>query len=115
MVQIPRIEGKLQSKLEKLLTIFEQKYFVDETGDVKEYNYPIDDEDTKLIADALHFASTDPDSRRKIEAERESFRVFNRALDQQTNKLNEAIIERDKALEEKDKEIAELKRKLGME
>jgi hypothetical protein len=107
VVQIPRIEGKLQTKLEKLLTIFEQKYFVDETGDVKEYNYPIDDDDIKMIADALHFACTDPESRRRIEAERESFRVFNVALEQQTLRLNETIMEKDKALEEKNKALEE--------
>ena len=100
VVQIPRIEGKLQSKLEKLLTIFEQKDFVDDTGDIKEYNYPIDDDDIKIIADTLHFACTDPESRRKIEAERESFRVFNVAVEQQTNRLNEIIEENKRALEE---------------
>jgi len=120
VVQIPRIEGKLQSKLEKLLTIFEQKYFIDETGDIKEYNYPIDDDDIKLIADALHFACTDPESRKLMEAERESFRVFNVALEQQTNELNGKILEQEKALKEERKakedalkELAELKRKLS--
>jgi hypothetical protein len=110
VVQIPRIEGKLQSKLEQLLTLFEQRYFIDETGDIKEYNYPIDDADIKMMADALHFACTDPESRRRIEAERESFRVFNLAVGEE---LKEALLEKDKALEENKKALEE--NKIAME
>jgi hypothetical protein len=113
VVQIPRIEGKLTGKLEKLLSFFEQKYFIDDTGEVKEYNYPIDDEDMKLIADVLQYASSDPELRRKMDAERESFRVFNLAVDEETNRLQAAIVEKDKALEEKDKALEEKNKTLG--
>jgi hypothetical protein len=112
VVQIPRIEGKLQSKLEQLLTLFEQRYFIDDTGDIKEYNYPINDADIKMMADALHFACTDPESRRRIEAERESFRVFNLAVDEVSVEKDKALKEKDKALEEKDKVIAAMAKKI---
>jgi len=110
VVQIPRIEGKLQSKLEKLLTLFEQKYFIDNTGDIKEYNYPIDDEDIRMMADALHFACTDPESRRRIEAERESFRVFNLALAETTGEKDKEIEASHRIIEENRRVIEENQR-----
>jgi hypothetical protein len=120
VVQIPRIEGKLQTKLEKLLSLFEQRYFIDETEGIKEYNYPIDDADIKIIADVLHFACTDPKSKRRMEAERESFRVFNLAVEEQSKEKDRIIIEKEKALQEKEKameimakRIEELERRQG--
>lgn len=115
VVQIPRIDGKLQTKLEKLLTFFEQDYFVDETGDIKEYNYPIDDADIKLVADALHFACTDPDSRKRMEAERESFRVFNLAVEEESKGFKEKIIEKDKIIEESARALEEKDKALELE
>ena len=44
-VQIPHIKGKPRTSLEKLLSIFEQKYFIDDKNTVKEYEYPIDDDE----------------------------------------------------------------------
>ncbi len=110
VVQIPRFDGKLQTKLEKLLTFFEQDYFVDETGDIKEYNYPIDDADIKLVADALRFAYTDPESRKRMEAERESFRVFNLAVEEESKGIKEKLVEKDKIILEKDQAL-ELEKK----
>ncbi len=110
VVQISRIDGKLQTKLEKLLTFFEQDYFVDETGDIKEYNYPIDDADINLVADALRLAYTDQDSRRRMEAERESFRVFNLAVEEESKGIKEKLVEKDKIIEEKERAL-ELERK----
>jgi len=107
LVQIPRIEGKLQSRLEKLLSLFEQKYFIDDTGIVKEYNYAVDDDDIRSITDMLHFACTDPASRKEIEAEREAIRVYNVGIEQQTEELNEQIELQKKAIEEKEKTIEE--------
>ena len=43
---------------------------------LKEYPYPIVDEDMKLIADALHYAGLDPIKRRMIETENEAYRVY---------------------------------------
>lgn len=64
VVQLWRIQGKVYTKLEKLLSIFEQKYFVDDNT-VKEYNYIIDDEDIKRMVDNLHYVGTEPKENRK--------------------------------------------------
>lgn len=144
VVQIPRIDGRLQTRLERLLSFFEQRFFTDDEGMTKEYKYPIDanDEDMKLIADTLQFACSDPASRRQMEAERAAVRAINIELEKGMEEIKKALIksekdkeeitkeknnilkEKDNILkenEEKDKEIArknleidELKRKLGL-
>jgi len=111
VVQIPRIEGKLQSRLEKLLSLFEQRYFVDERGIIKEYNYPVDDEEIKAITDMLNFACTDPASRKEIESEIEAIRVYNLGIEQETEELNQQIQEKDKKLEEQSETINQLEKK----
>jgi hypothetical protein len=124
VVQIPRIEGKLQSKLEQLLTIFEQKYFVDDKCTMKQYKYPIDDERIKEMTDELNYVVSDPETRKEIDVEQEAYRVFNLATKDSQEELAEAmenlaktkpevkekekeLQERTKIVEEKDKELQE--------
>jgi hypothetical protein len=95
VVQTQRIKSdRYQTRLDKLLSIFEQAYFVGDAEITKMYNYRPDDEDVKEMIDLLHYVGTDPEEHRELEKNR---------------KANE---EKDKALEEKDKVIAALKRKL---
>ena len=122
VVQIPRIQPRLQSKLETLLTIFEQTNFIDEREITKNYTYQINDDLIKEMVNILHHAGTDPEERLAIEKEQEALRVFDvgmRELKQTIAEKNaaltekeKALIEKDKALTEKDRLIEELKRKL---
>ena len=124
VVQIPLIDGKLFTRVERTLSFFEQKYFVDDTGIVKEYPYPIEGEDMKLIAEALHYAGTDPEKRKVLAVEREAMREYyaiNEKLqeqiqekDKKIQEKDKAISEKDKTISEKDKEIEDLKRQLGL-
>lgn len=127
VVQMPRIQGKLQTRLDELLSIFEQNYFVDDLGIVKRYDYKIDNAIIKSMVDLLHYAGTDPDSRKRIEDELEAYRVLDfmaeekamelrGIIDEQSNTINELAdknTELVKTNAEKDKEIAELKKMLG--
>ena len=137
IVQIPRIDGKIQTSLEQVLSFFEQKYYIDDAGMLKEYPYPIVDEDMKLIADALHYAGLDPIKRRMIETENEAYRVYLATTKELQEKLDieqkarlsaeqafqdslKAQSKAQLALDESEKEklalaneLAELKRKLG--
>lgn len=76
VVQIPRIQPRLQSKLERLLTIFEQSNFADEREITKNYTYQINDDLIKDMVAILHHAGTDPGERLEIEMEQEALRVF---------------------------------------
>ena len=141
IVQVDRITNNYSTKLEKLLSLFEQKHFIDEKRITKEFNHELDTEDIKLTTDILHFSGTNPAERKKIETEQEAWRTVNamfedkekefykkldekeKALDEKDNVINQkdnvinekdsVINEKDKALDEKDKIIEELMKKLG--
>jgi len=72
IIQTPRIntgEGP-KTELEKLLSIFEQKNFVDLLGESTiNYKYPIDDDYIKKMVDILHYIGTDPEERAKLDNE----------------------------------------------
>ena len=126
IVQVDRITNNYSTKLEKLLSLFEQKHFIDEKRIIKEFNHELDTEDIKLTTDILHFSGTNPAERKKIETEQEAWRTVNamfedkekefyKKLDEKDKALDEkdsVINEKDKALDEKDKIIEELMKKL---
>ena len=69
-VQVPRIKGKPKTSLEKLLSVFEQQYFIDEYQTRKEYEYPVDDKEDKNIKEMLEIlkhAAADEKARREME------------------------------------------------
>ena len=118
VVQVERITGKAQTKLEKLLSIFEQAHFVDENGILKDYPLNPEEEEVKLMLDILHHTGADPETRRKIETEQEAWRSINamfggkeRALWDKLNKKEEELGQKEEELEreriEKEKERRE--------
>ena len=106
VVQVERITNKYQTKLDKLLSLFEQTNFVDDRKIVKEFTHEIDNEDIKLTTDILHFSGTNTEERKKIETEQEAWRSVNAMFE---DKEKEFI----KTIEEMQKEINELKSKLS--
>ena len=132
-IQIPRITGKPLTSLEKVLCVFEQNYFVDEKETIKEYEYPIDDEELKVMLELLKHAASDKKTRRELEeawwAEKKAeelekelqenkkiLKESKKILKENKKILNESkksLIEKDKKLIEKDREIEELKKLLG--
>ena len=119
VVQVERITGRYQTKLDKLLSVFEQAHFVDSKKIVKEFTHEPDLEELKLITDILHHSGTNPEEKKKIENEQEAWRTFNVQFEKQAREFRQALKEKDqalsekeKALSEKDKYIEELLRKL---
>ncbi len=113
VVQIPRIEKKLQTRLEQTLSFFEQDYYIDEAGMIKEYPYPITDNNIRLIADALHYAGTDPEKRKMLETEIEALRVYydtQKELQDMVIATSKALEAEKRASEEKDKALEVEKR-----
>ena len=123
IVQVERISDRYQTKLDKLLSVFEQTNFIDDSRIIKQYNHDGDDEDVKIITDILHYSGIDPIEKKKIEIEQEAWRTVEAMTEDIVKELNEskkaltekdqALTEKDKALTEKDKLIEELMRKLG--
>jgi hypothetical protein len=116
VVQTRRITSdRYQTRLDKLLSVFEQAHFVDNAEMTKMYNYLPDDEDVKEMIDLLHYVGTDPAERKILEMEQEAHRTWtdsfakvNRALEEK----EKALDEKDKALEAKDKALDENKKAL---
>lgn len=118
VVQVNRIVNSYQTTLDKLLSIFEQTNFVDDKHITKEFNYPTDLEEVKMITDILHHSGTNPKERKQIEDEQEAWRSVNALFENDRKEYEKALAEKDKALELQRlqmeallKELDELKRK----
>ena len=108
-VQIPHINGKPRTLLEKILSIFEQKYFVDDKGTIKAYEYPVDNENVKMMVEMLKHAAADSKTRREMEEawwfEKKEEEIEKREEELQKNK--KMLEENQKMLEESKKTIEE--------
>jgi transcriptional regulator of heat shock response len=69
VVQTARITDRYQTRLDKLLSVFEQDHFIDDKRVVKQYEHEPDEEEVKLITDILHHRGTEPEERKLIEIE----------------------------------------------
>ncbi len=107
IVQVDRITDRYQTRLDKLLSVFEQKNFVDDKKITKEFTHNIDNEDLKLTTDILHHSGTNPKERKKIETEQEAWRTVNAMFENEKKQFVKALSEKDKALTEKDKALTE--------
>ena len=129
LVQVERITDRYQTSLDKLLSVFEQRNFIDEARIIKEYAHEADVEEVRLITDILHHSGTSPEERREIEKEREAWRTVQAMIgrkereylkqlvekEKELKQKNEALEEKDKALKEQEQLIQELKKKLNKE
>lgn len=115
VVQLRRIQPQYQSRLEKMLSVFEQNYFLDSYGIIKEYREDTDDPDIRLMLERLHYFGTEPSEKKKLEDEQEALRL----MDLWFKEFHQKLESKDKELESKNQEleaqaklIEELKRKL---
>ena len=106
IVQVERITDRYQTKLDKLLSLFEQRNFVDDRKIVKEFTHEIDTEEIKFTTDILHFSGTNTVERQKLETEQEAWRSVNAMFE---DKENEFL----KTIDDMQKQIDDLKSKLN--
>ena len=127
IVQVDRITDSYKTRLDKLLSVFEQTNFVDSNKIIKEFMHETDIEEVKIITDILHHSGTNPKERKQIEDEQEAWRTVNAMFEDKEKELLKELSEKDKALDENKKvidenkkiidemakELDELRRKLG--
>jgi hypothetical protein len=124
MVQLGRITGKTQTRLEKLLSVFEQRYFIDKNKKTaKKYPHANDDKMVRLMLEILEHVNANPDHQREIELEWSSLEILNKMVFDKDKKIKEigkaliekekALLAKEKALVAKDEENAELRRQLA--
>jgi len=121
VVQLPRIERRFKTTLDRLLAVFEQRYFIsngDET--LKRYEPNEDNEPmiTKII-DTLYHRGADPDKRKELDDERELERVLALYRNEESKKMQKKLEESEvlrkiqtKEIEEKDRTIVEKDRSI---
>lgn len=109
VVQVERIQSNYKTRLDKLLSFFEQGNFIDEKKIVKEYNYEPTEEEAKLMRDILHYSGTDPKSKKEIENEQEAWRSINAMFAEKEQAFQKALAEKDKLIEELKKKLNDKK------
>jgi len=114
-----RITGRYKSKLDKLLSVFEQDNFIDDTGIVKDFKHEADVEELQIMTDILHHVGVSPEERKEIEDEKEAYRTYLEMFQKQKKehqaqieKKNKELKLKDKELEEKDKQMEELRKQI---
>jgi hypothetical protein len=113
IVQVDRITGSYKTRLDKLLSVFEQTNFVDSNKITKEFLHDADIEEVKIITEILHHSGTNPKERKEIENEQEAWRTVNAMFEDKEKELRKELSEKDNVIHEKDKIIEDLLRKLG--
>jgi hypothetical protein len=120
VVQVERITDRYSTKLDKLLSVFEQTNFIDDRKIIKEFNHTTDLEEVQIMTAILHHSGTNPEEKKKIETEQEAWRTVNAMFEnkekkyiKELNEKDQALNEKDQALNEKDQIIADLIRKLN--
>ncbi len=111
VVQVKRIKGKYQTRLEKLLSLFEQSNFADPDGITKNYPYSTDVEELKLMTDILAHTASDKEERKKLEAEQEAWR----SIEALTGGLREKLSKKEQELEKKEQELEQEKQRAEQE
>jgi hypothetical protein len=112
IIQVERITDRYQTRLDKLLSVFEQRNFTDDKEITKDYTHNPDLEEVKTITDILHYVGTDPKEKKQIEIEQEAWRTINAMFEEKEQKYQKELEEQRKALNEKDRELIELKKQM---
>ena len=91
VVQVERITDRYSTKLDKLLSVFEQTNFVDDKKIIKEFKHDTELEEVKILTDILHYSGTDPEEKKKIETEQEAWRTVNAMFEKEKKELIKAL------------------------
>jgi hypothetical protein len=110
IVQVAKITNRYQTKLDKLLSVFEQTNFVDKNKIVKEFTHETDIDEVKIITEILHHSGTNPAEKKKIEIEQEAWRT----VDAMTESLREKLENQIKLNDKKEKELSEKQNELSV-
>lgn len=113
IVQVDRITNRYQTRLDKLLSVFEQNNFADDKKITKQFTHPTDTEDVKILTDILHHSGTNPEERLRIETEQEAWRTVNAMFEDKERELLKELENTKKENAALLRQLEELKRKIG--
>jgi hypothetical protein len=107
IVQVDRITDRYQTRLDKLLSVFEQSNFIDDSKVTKKFVHKTDIEEVEIITNILHHSGTDPDERKLIDTEKEAWRTVNATFENERRDFAKALTAKDQVITEKDKALTE--------
>ncbi len=119
IVQIPLLHGRVNNRLEKVLSVFDQAKVADNKKVVKVDERQFEgDTDMEYLVRRLQSAAADPDMRYQMNVEDEYFRELEgrdtliMEKDKKIEEKNRKIEEKNRKIEEKDKKIEEKNKKI---
>jgi hypothetical protein len=113
IVQVERITDRYQTRLDKLLSIFEQRNFTDDREITKNFVHQPDLEEVKTITDLLHHVGTDPEERKQIEIEQEGWRTINAMFEEREQRYQAQLASQQKALDDQQKALDDQQKALA--
>jgi hypothetical protein len=112
VVQVDRITNRYLTRLDKLLSVFEQRNFTDNKEITKNFTHHPDIDELKTITDILHYVGTDPKERQQIEIEQEAWRTVNAMFEEKEKNYLKELRIKDQELAELREQMKELKKRL---
>ncbi len=107
VIQIPRLKNTMQTEVERVLSIFDQKYRSEDDVHQMNYQIAVTDPLIKRMLDRLNRASANAELRKQMDLEDEADRVISRLLREQDAKAEKLLAEKDQIITEKDQVITE--------
>ncbi len=111
-IQVPKLELKMQTKLERVLSVFEQKYFVEDKR-TKEYSYHTEDSLMEKIISKLNLLRNDKSVMEELAVEERAWQEFDQAVKTMREDLIEEIQNKEKEIQNKEKELEEKNRMIA--
>ena len=115
VIQIPRLTMRYQTRVERVLSVFNQRFMIDSSSRLLDFPADMDDDLTNDMAQRLFRARLDEAVRQQLEAAEEVDDAIERLIREKSLKLeaqdqlleekDQLLLNKDKALENKDKAL----------
>jgi hypothetical protein len=110
VIQVPSLHVELKTELERVLSVFQQENFIDETSRLKKYGYKVSDALLEMMLRQLQKAAGDAGLIKQLEEEENALHEFEYTY----RALAREVKRKKKELEKKDKELDMSKKELDM-
>ena len=111
-VQTKRITPSLNTRLDKLLSIFEQANFISGSETTKDYALNVDDPELKETLDILRYAAADSETRKELDEEEYYQRAMRQMFGEQYDKMEKLAQEIAAAKRENEESTRKIVREL---
>jgi hypothetical protein len=111
-VQTKRIKPSLNTRLDKLLSIFEQANFISGSETMKDYALNVEDPELKETLDILRYAAADSETRKELDEEEYYQRAMRQMFGEQYDKMEKQALELANAKRENEESTRKIVREL---